>query len=156
MLEKGLTVEIRGKKLFLAFTTATLAEIVNKFGGVGEMLSAFMGPASDPGDTDEIKAEKKIARKNAQYTNLKETPWLIALLANEGAYLLAEDGKAQELVTPDWVARMPSPQFNAMHDEAVRAIAIGLEMEHVTEQEGKATDAYLQEIEAKNAVGAGV
>ena len=156
---KGSKVKIGGKEYLLVCTLAATIEITEKYKGAREMLEYFAGPAYDETDTPEMQAEKAAQRETAQRNSLREIPWLITLLANQGTMLEKQVTKlsGEDLLTPERVAINVLPRdiadiMNAVND----ALIIGNTTEHAADGEDKEVDVVLEEISEKNAASAGV
>ena len=135
MNEKGREVEINGKKYNLVYTSAAMLAILDKFGGVDRMADKC---------------------RESQEETARITPWLIALLANQG--IMLETGNTNpnnpDLFTPELVALWTMPkEWYHLINECMGAIAIGNGTYHKAVDDGP-VDVVLEEIE-KNAAGAG-
>lgn len=156
MYEKGVPVTIGGKPCTLVFTLAALMMLTDRYGGVQEMAEAFNGPDVTDEDTPEEATQKLAAKKKARLYGIKETPWLIATLANQGYMLEHGPRKADdpELLTPETVALQVLPRdMRALNAAFMEAISIGMGTLH-GEGEDAETDVVLEELEQKNAAGA--
>lgn len=155
---KGSKVKIGDKEYLLACTLAATIEITEKYKGAREMLEYFSGPAYDETDTPEMQAEKAAQRETAQRNSLREIPWLIALLANQGTMLEKQITKlsGDEYLSPERVAINLMPRDMARIMNAVNdALIIGNTTEHAADDDDKEVDVVLEEISEKNAVSAG-
>ncbi len=154
MYEKTVTATIGGTEYDLVYTLAAMLEVTERFGGVEEMAEAFQGPADEDGDTQDIKKQKEHDRKKAGILALKEIPWLIALLANQGIMLKTQDTSPNNpaLLTAAKVSLYVKPKnLEALTQKAMEAIAEGSMTEHETGDQER--DLVMEEIE-KNGEGA--
>ena len=152
MYEDGVKVDIGGREFNFVFTLAALLQITKKYGGLEEMGETFSGPTINEWDDDETVADKKAAQKKAQTDALDHLPWLIATLANQGEWL--KDTQA-EAIAPEWVAMRLLPRDMERLMQAVyKSIAVGMGTE--TAQDESPRDPVLEELDRKNAEGAGV
>ena len=150
MLEKGCPVVIGGANYNLVFTTAALLEITDRYGGIAEMAEKLNGPDDVEGGTVEDRAEKAKQRKAAQSSSLKEIPWLISTLANQGVMLENPKGA---LITPEHVGLHTSPKdIKSMMDAVMKAIAIGMGTYHADVETER--DLVMEELDRKNVTGA--
>mgnify|MGYP000916785397 CR=1 FL=1 len=153
---KGVTVVIGGKTYELVFTLNALMAFSARFGGRDEMIEQTQGPQIYESDPPEVVEEKRKAQKKAQERFFQELPWLIATLANQGIALanLQHKGKVENL-TPDLVGLLVMPsEFYKLAGDVMEAMLIGSTPEHVAEEEDQPKDAFLEELESKNAGGA--
>ncbi len=159
MYENGVPVEIGGKSYTLVFTLAAMLMMSDRYGGMDELGDLLTGgPDIEETDDEAEKARKLEAQRKAQIQSLQETPWLIATLANQGTLLKDSTLKPgdPELLTPEQVALRVLPyQLSALSAAMTKAIGIGMNTEHDTDDPGE-TDVVLEELERKNAEGAAV
>ena len=151
MYEEGVQVKIGKREYHMVFTLAALLAIKKKYGGIKEMSKQFYGPTIEEWDDETVKAEKLAAQEKAQIDTVDELPWLLSVLVNQGELL--KDPKA-ELFTADQIALYIMPKdIESLMGAAMDAINIGMGSEH-PEESGK-RDTVLEELDEKNAVGAG-
>ena len=153
MHEKGVTIEIGGREHFLVCTTAAYEMICDKYGDIQSMAEVFQGPADLEMDTPEERAEKEKLRIKAQQKVFTIAPWLVSILANQGAMIQAGTTKIENPLTEEYIKLVTMPKdIERLMNDAMGAISIGFGTEHVAD-EGK-RDPVLEELDRKNAEGA--
>lgn len=151
MYEGGVSVTIGGRGYTLVFTLAALLEVTEKYGGLEEMAEVFNGPTINEEDSDKVKAEKQKAQAKAQIGSVVHMPWLLAVLVNQGELL--KDPKAVPVTAEQLALTLLPRDLKLLMEKAMQAINLGMSMEHEPDQ-GK-RDPVLEELDRKNAEGAG-
>ncbi len=153
MHEKGVTIEIGGCERFLVCTTAAYEMICDKYGDMESMVEAFEGPADLETDTPEELANKTKLRSRARQKVFTISPWLVSVLANQGAMIQAGTTKLESPLTEEYIKLVTMPKdIERLMNDAMEAIRIGFGTEHVAD-EGK-RDPVLEELDRKNVEGA--
>jgi len=134
MYEAGKKITIGGRDFELVFNVAALADITERFGGIsnlGELL-----------EKDKAKA-------------IREMPWLIALMANQGIALHNEEtGEKMALISSDWVAlRMKPKELIRQQNIIMEAISEGMN-DGDAEGENEQDEVLAEVLSEKNVKGA--
>lgn len=153
MHEKGVRIGIGGEERFLVCTTAAYEMICDKYGDMESMAEAFQGPADGETDSPEELANKARARDKAHQKVFTIAPWLVAILANQGAMIQAGTTKLEKPLTEDYIKLVTMPKdIEQLMNDAMAAISIGFGTEHAKEEGPR--DPVLEELDRKNVEGA--
>jgi len=155
MIPNGVKIEIGEKQYNLIYTVAAAEQIIGRYGSTTEMIQGIgvkdivVGKNTDGTE----KTEQRIDEK----TIMREVPWIVALLANQGIMIESHNTKPDNsaLLTPECV-KLFSPLYalKDMINGVMEAIRIGSDMDYKGAQNDGPKDVILEELE-KNAPAAG-
>lgn len=157
MYEKGVALKIGGKDYNLVFTLGALMDVTMRLNGISEMAKGMETEPIKKSDTVAEKARKAKKNKDAAIYTMQEMPWLIALLANQGLLIEADETNkpVKELLTPEKVRlRMKPIAYSKAQDLVMEAIAAGMKQEEEKEVVDGIVDLTVKEIDSKNVKGA--
>lgn len=148
MIPKGVPVEIGDKMYNLVFTVAATEYIIGRYGSLKGMNEG-MGIKDIP-DGEEEDGTPKTRQEVDDGVFMREAPWLVAMLANQGIMVETHDTNPDnpKLLKPEYVKLYTQPYaLKDLVNAAMQAIAIGSGVEFKAQDSDGPKDLVLEEIE---------
>lgn len=155
MIPKGVKAEIGDKQCTLVYTVAAAEQIIGRYGSTAEMVKG-LGVEDVVAGKNEDGTDKIIQRVDEK-TFMRESPWIVALLANQGIMIETHNTKPDNpaFLTSEYVKTFtPLYALRELVNSVMEAIKIGSDMEYKSASDEGPKDVVLEELE-KNVRAAG-